>query len=89
MAFTVVVLEKTVFGNQRVHHLKITADGAEDNITTGLKVVRNAIVAPGSLTTAIYNVYPNEDSSGTSSNGTLGISGIANGDVLFATVFGV
>lgn len=89
MAFAVTVLKKTVFGDQRIHHLQIVPDGAEANVDTGLRVVHNAIVCQASAATAAWNYYVNENSSGTSSNGTIGISGVASGDVLYAVVFGV
>lgn len=87
MAYTVTTV-KTVFGNERVHHLDITADAATQTVETGLKVIRAHAVGIQSCTTAAFKIYANSNASGVQSMGVLGISGMASGDKIFVTVFG-
>lgn len=88
MAFTVSIV-KTVMGNERVHHLNITADAATQTVETGFKRVIAHSVGIQSCTTAAFKIYANSNASGVQSMGVLGISGVASGDQLFVTVFGV
>ena len=90
MAFTVAIQEpKTVYGNHKIHHVKITADGAEDAVDTGLGRIIGYALGHGSLTTGSPKIFVNQGTTGTAVNGFLGISGVANGDFFFVTVFGV
>ena len=88
MAFTVTT-EKTVFGNKNTFLMKITADGAEANVTSGFNVIDYMIVGkPVSMATAFPAVVFNKNSTGTAANGTIGISGVSAGADIFCLVFG-
>ena len=89
MAFTVSHLAGSVFGNMRVVVKRVSADGAESNLKTGLNYVYSCALLPQSMSTAAGKFAVNEDSSGTASNGDVGISGVANGDEMILTIFGV
>jgi hypothetical protein len=91
MAFTVAIQKKTVFGDMRVHHLKITADGAEDTIgsgKTGMSYIDSYSLGPSTMATAAISIFPNVDSSGVASAGALGVSAAAANDIFYMTVFG-
>lgn len=88
MAWTVTTNRKTVFGDTRVHHLKLTADAATQNVDTGLDYIYAFTATPGSLSTAGVKIYENVYAAGTSAVGYLGCSGFVSGDVLYVTVFG-
>ena len=88
MAYTVSRGVPTVFGNKRAIPLKITADAATQTVETGLSVVEWHSLSPISCTTASLKVYPNSNASGVQSMGVIGISGAANGDIFFVTVYG-
>jgi len=87
MAFTV-SSSKTVFGNERVHHLAVTADAATQTVETGLKVVVAHAIGILSASTAGFKCYINSNASGVQSMGVLGISGVVSGDQFIVTVFG-
>jgi hypothetical protein len=88
MAFTV-ASEATVFGNKNTRLVKITADGAEANVTTGFGVIDHLIVSRViSMATANAYVQPNKNSSGTAANGTIGVSGVSAGAEIHCLVFG-
>lgn len=80
MAFTI-VKEQTVFGNKRAALLKVTADAAESNIDSGLSVIEYMALGPQSFASSSQAFKINENSSGTASNGKVGVSGVASGDV--------
>ncbi len=88
MAFTVST-EPTVLGNKSAKIIKITADGAEANVTTGFGVI-DLLVSSKVLSMATANAYvqPNKNSSGSASNGTIGISGLSAGAEIHCLVFG-
>jgi hypothetical protein len=88
MAWTVTVLKKTTFGDQKVQQLLCLADAAESNIATGLNVVDCIATAYKSMTTGASKLAINVNSSGTASVGTVGASGFTSGDVFYMTVFG-
>lgn len=88
MAWTV-TRDKTVFGNKGVVNLKLTADSAEANISTGLKNIDHFTVGYASLSTVVGLSFAlNSNSSGTASEGILGVSGFTSGDELYVTVYG-
>lgn len=89
MAFTVTVVDKTVYGNKKVHFLKVTADSAEGTIDTGLSRITQFSYGPQSMVTAAGKFFINVGSTSTAANGFIGISSIVNGDVFFITVHGV
>lgn len=92
MAFTVSGLGvhngNEILGDLRVRFLRVTADGAEDAIDTGLSIIDQVNFAPQSLTTGAAKLKINALSSGTASVGKLAITGVATGDVMFVTVYG-
>lgn len=88
MAFTV-TRTPTVFGDQRVVLLNITADGAEANIETGLGVINAAVIGQFySMATGGAQVRTNVNSTGTAANGTLGVSGLSANANFDVVVFG-
>ena len=88
MAFTVSTAQKTVFGNDRVHILDITADAATQTVETGLKVIVGFSVGIITCTTGGFHIAHNSNASGVQSMGVLGMSGLAAADRLFVTVYG-
>ncbi len=88
MAFTVDTTP-TVFGNKSCRMIKITADAAEGNVTTGFSVIDLLITGgPLSMATANNYIQPNKNSTGTAANGTIGISGSCSGAEYHCLVFG-
>ena len=87
MAYTVST-RKTVHGDERTHHLDITADAATQTVDTGLKVINAFVVGQQSCATAGIKIYANSNASGVQSMGVLGMSGLVSGDELYVTVFG-
>ena len=89
MAFTV-SSEKSVFGNKAVVILKVSADGAEANISTGLGHIDAISVAMISCATgtALPHLAINSNSSGLASEGVLGVSGVTSGDVFHVVCYG-
>lgn len=88
MAYSVSVLEKTIFGNKNVSVLSCTADGATGIIDTGLKVVSWLQMTPVSLSTAAIKLRRNEGTTSTSIAGSIGVTGAVSGDVFYITAFG-
>jgi hypothetical protein len=88
MAFTQSFTAKTVFGNLRCHIMRLTADAAEGNVATGLRIIDGFATGGQSMTTGAIRFAANENSSGTAAMGTLGISGAVSGDEFFVTVWG-
>ena len=88
MAWTVPVIQKTVFGNKRVSVLSCTADAATQTVDTGLDVVEWFSIAPQSLTTGAPKIFANVGAEATAIVGSVGCSGFTSGDVFFLTVFG-
>jgi hypothetical protein len=88
MAFTVSMLAKTVFGDERVQHYKVTADAASGTVDTGLGVLTNLHWSPASCATGAFVVRMNANAAGTASNGTVGVSCAASGDGFYLTVYG-
>ena len=88
MAWTV-TRYPTVFGDKRAIGLKLVADSAEANITTGLGVIEwYSSGALTSMATGFTDIRINVNSSGTAAQGTIGASGFASGDELYLTVYG-
>ena len=93
MAFTVShIVDGGVVGNVRVKYLRVTADAAEGEVLSadsGLRNIFSLAYAPQSMTTASAKIDINKDSSGVASLGAIGISGVASGDEMLLTVWGV
>ena len=88
MAYTVSGLVTTVHGNQRVKHIRATADAASGAFATGFNVVDFLQWSPQSCTTGGFRVFMNASSGLTATNGDVAISGAANGDTMFIKVYG-
>jgi len=88
MAFTSTLLERSVFGNKAVQVYSVTADGAEGTVATGLKSVSWITYAPSSMATAAAHLKLNVLTSGTAAAGYIAVTGVANGDIFYLTVFG-
>lgn len=82
------VIDKTVFGNKRVMVISFSAGGAEENITTGLDYVDHFSCGVQSVATSAFTMKTNQDSSGTASNGSIGVSGVASGDQMYIYAYG-
>lgn len=87
MAYTI-TKDKTVFGNKRCVGLKISADAASETVATGLQHVDFLSFGQVSMTSIGIRIRPNLTAAGAASEGSIGISGCANGDEFFVTVFG-
>jgi hypothetical protein len=91
MAFTKSSIAQYNVGNQRVHHIRVTADAASGTVDTDLNNIVFAqhsaqSCASGSLD---YRVFINSDEANSNTvAGQVGVSGIASGDVIFLTVWG-
>lgn len=89
MAYSVTVVDKTVFGNKRVCILDVTADAQSGVVDTGLSVVDALSLGPVSMNTfSLVKVRPNINAASAAANGKLMISGCTSGDRLFITVYG-
>lgn len=91
MAFTVTVVNRQSVGAKEALTLEVTADGAEANIaaaTTGMKYLDYFHMGVKSAATGFFHVGLNANSSGTASNGAVGLSGCASGDQFYITVYG-
>jgi len=88
MAYTASSLVKSVWGNQAVQQYRVTADAASGSVDTGLGVIDSIQHAPQSCASAGYRAFMNTNSGLTALNGTVALSGLASGDVLFLTVVG-
>ena len=81
-------LDKFSIGNKLCHVVSYVASGAEDNLTIGMSYVDHFAVGIVSCATSAYTMKKNEDSSGTASNGNLGVSGVASGDHFYIYCYG-
>lgn len=89
MAYTTSYLVKNqAVGDKYMYHIRVTADAASGALDTGLGVIDFIQHSPQSATTAGYRVFMNANSGLTASNGSVALSGLASGDVVFLTVIG-
>lgn len=88
MAFTVSHIVKPVFGNQRVHVMKVTTDSAENVIDTGLGYVEFFTVTPIKCTDGAFSAYANSGTTGTAMVGYIGFSGCGSGDIYQVVAYG-
>jgi hypothetical protein len=89
MAYTASFLVKNqAVGGSYMHYIRVTADAASGAVTTGFGVVDFVQHSPQSCTTAGFRVFMNANSGLTALNGSIAISGAANGDTMFFTVVG-
>ena len=88
MAFTVTTMNKSVFGDMRVHNLIITADGTSDEMDSGLDYIYVAHMSAKSAASAPNKIQANVLTAATASNGYYSITGVASGDDFYVTLFG-
>lgn len=89
MAYTVTIVNKTVFGNKRVSLLDVTADAQSGSVDSGFGVVDAFSVGPVSMATfSLVKFRPNISAASAASNGQIMVSGAASGDRFFITVYG-
>ena len=88
MAYTVTKTQ-SVFGNERVVHMEVTADAATQTIETGLKNVIAISYAPKSMNTSNIHISTNSNASGVQSFGVVAVTGNTSGDNFFITVYGL
>jgi hypothetical protein len=91
MAYTTSFLVKNqAVGDKFVHHVRVTADAASGSFESGFGVVDFLQHSPQSMATGAVppRVFANKDAALAASNGTVAISGVASGDVLYVTVVG-
>lgn len=88
MAYTASFLVKTVKGNQLEQQIRVTADAASGSVDTGMGYIDFIQHSPQSCASAGYRAFMNTNSGLTALNGTVALSGLGSGDVLFLTVVG-
>lgn len=87
MAYTI-VRTPSVFGNLRVVCMDVTADAAEQNISTGLGKIIGMSYGPSSMNSSNIHLEVNSSSTGVASPGVIGVSGCTSGDRFFLVVYG-
>jgi hypothetical protein len=87
MAFTYSVTKKTTFGDQHVHFGVLTVDATAGAVATGFGTIEHLHLTPKSVTTG-FKVAKNAGATGTSTAGTLAVTGCTSGDEFFFTVYG-
>lgn len=88
MAWTTTVVDKTVFGNQRIIQYLLVGDSATLELNTGLGTVTHVQSTPSTMTTAAVKFKINVLSAGTAANGWIAITGCTSADSMFLTVYG-
>lgn len=87
MAYTVSRVQ-TVFGNEGIVHMTVTADSASATIETGLKSVVAFSYGVVSANSANFKIYANSGTAGTAIAGVINFTGMTSGDKLYVTVYG-
>jgi hypothetical protein len=89
MAFTTSFLVKNQgVGSRFQSYVRVTADAASGAFDTGYSVVDFVQHSVQSASSAGYRVFINKNSGLTANNGSIAISGVASGDVIYMTVVG-
>jgi hypothetical protein len=89
MAYASTMVAKTVFGDKRVHLIRVTPDATSGTVDTGLSYIDAFAVGAQSCTTTGFRSFPNSDAANSNTvNGEIGVSGAVSGDVFFYTVYG-
>lgn len=89
MAFTTSFLVKNqAVGSRFQHYVRVTADAASGAFESGFGVVDFIQHSPQSASSGGYRVFMNANSGLTANNGSVAISGVASGDVIYLTVVG-
>jgi hypothetical protein len=87
MAFTVSRV-RSVFGNQSVVIMEVTADAATQTIETGLKNVIGMSVAKKSMNSSNIKLARNSNASGVQSFGVVSVTGCTSGDLFEIVCYG-
>lgn len=88
MAFSNSLLERSTMGNKKVQFYSCVADAATGTIVTGLKSVDMAQMTPKTFASSPVHLAINAGVSGTSTAGTIAITGAASGDEFYVIVYG-
>lgn len=88
MAFSNALLERMSSGNKKMQFYSCVADGATGTIVTGLKSVDAVAATPMSFASTPVHFNINEGVSGTSTAGTIAVTGAASGDEFYLVVWG-
>lgn len=89
MAFSASITKKTVFGDERVLHMVVTADDASGTVDTGLGSLNSVHVTTKSMSTyTTFGVMANYVGASTASAGSIYFHGTNNGDELYVTAYG-
>jgi hypothetical protein len=88
MALSASLLERTVVGNKQVQVYSCVADAATGTVETNMNGVAFFSVVHKSMTSGAGKFKMNVDASGTASPGMIAITGVANGDEFYLTVYG-
>jgi hypothetical protein len=88
MAFTVTTTKKTVFGDERVHHMTVVADATTQTVATGLTILESIAVAHKSATSGMGKWKINVGAEGTATAGSFAVTSVVSGDEYYVTVFG-
>lgn len=88
MAYTLSTVFNTALGDKRVRAVRVTADAAETNLSAlGFGVIETVSIAPEKGQT-MPAAHVNKNSSGTASNGGIGISGCSSGNIFQMIIYG-
>jgi hypothetical protein len=88
MAFSKSSVKQTVFGNERVVHMIISADANSGAVDSGLSVIDSIGVAVKSAATGSQKFKANLNSGATALNGSIFCSSCTSGDDFYVTVYG-
>ena len=87
MAYTMVISDKTVFGNKRTIVGLVTTDAESGVVYPGLGRIDAVSFAPVSMGTAGIKIKVNAVT-GTSAGSGINIAGAASGDDFYLTIYG-
>jgi hypothetical protein len=87
MAYTI-TKTRSVFGNQAVVMLEITADAATQTVDVGLGRIVAHSVGLQSCSSGAIKIFANKGAGGTATAGSIGISGCTSGDQFFVVCYG-
>ena len=88
MAFNNALLERMSMGNKQVQFYSCVADGATGTIATGMKAVDAVAITPKSFASTPVHTAINAGVSGTSTAGTVAVTGAASGDEFYMVIWG-
>lgn len=89
MAYTKSSIAQYSTGNQRTHHIRVTADAASGTVDTDFNnIVCVALGAQSCATTGFRTFINSDEANSNTVAGQVGFSGAVSGDVWFLTVWG-